>query len=42
MGLEVKNQIVDDSDSKPTDFDCRFQSNSKSNDKFELTIVVLI
>ena len=41
MPLEVTNRIVDDFDSKPTDFDRRFWSISKSNDEFELTIAIL-
>ena len=42
MRLGVTNQIVDDSDSKPVNFDRRFRSDSKSNDKFELTIAIWI
>ena len=38
MRLEGTNRIVDDSDFKPVDFDRRLPSDSKSNDKSELTI----
>ena len=40
MGLEVTNPIADDSDSKPDNFEHQFQSDSKSNDKFESTIAI--
>ena len=40
MGLEVTNQIVNNSDSKLADFDRRFGSDSKSNDEFESTIAI--
>ena len=42
MWLGLTNQIVDDSDSKPANFDRRFRSDSKYNDESELAIAILI
>ena len=42
MQLEIKNQIVDDSDFKPAHFDHQFWSDSKSNNESELMIAILI
>ena len=42
MQLELTNQIVDNSDFKPVNFDRWFQSDLKSNDIFELTIAISI
>ena len=42
MRLGLTKQIVDDSDFKPVDFNCRFQSDSKSNDKSKSTIAISI
>ena len=36
MWLGLTNRMVDDSDSKPADFDRRFRSDSRSNDVFEI------
>ena len=42
MRLGVTNQMVDDSDSKPVNFNRWFWSDSKSNDGFESSIAILI
>ena len=42
MWFEVTNWIVDDSDSKPADFDRLFWSDFKSNDDFEPMIAISI
>ena len=42
MLLGVRHWNVDDSDSKPADFDHRFWSDSKSNNEFESTITISI
>ena len=42
MGFGDRNQIVDNSDSKPANFDRRFWSDSKSNNESESTIAILI
>ena len=40
MRLGVPNRIIDDSDSKPANLDCRFWSNSDFKGDFELTIMI--
>ena len=40
--LGFANLIVDDSDSKPSEFDCQLQYESDSSDNFELTIAITI
>ena len=42
MQIGLTNQIVDDSDSKLSYFDRRFQSDSDSNDVFESMIAISI
>ena len=42
VSLGIWHRIVDDSDSKPANFDHRFWSDSKSNDHFESTIAISI
>ena len=42
MQSGLTNRIVDDSYSKPADFDQQFWSNSKSNDKSESAIAIAI
>ena len=42
MQLGTKNQIVDDSDYKLPEFDCRFQSDLDCNDEIVSMIVILI
>ena len=42
MRLGLMNRIIDDSDFKLVNFDCRLQSDSKSNDESELTIAISI
>ena len=42
MRLGVHNLIINDSDSKPSEFDCQFLSHSKSNGKLVLSINVIV